>query len=392
MIPCDWGKGETALMPKIALRATTGDARIDDVVRGVVAAFEDVFPGRMRAHYVVGSQADGTATPVSDVDMYVLFKDDLAGQEERRAAEQIRRMCATSPVALDIVVKGERVSIGFGEVDLKLRSLLVFGEDMRDRIPFIPVEVGARGSMHFHHSFLARTRGNVSVLTFPLKAPDPSGDFLGYDRRRMRATDGTEHATTRDLVRSVLGAASALVAWRAGQYVPHKGAAPSMYRRYVADDGWADFLDEVDRHCRLEWGYLVPSGATERHLLRSLCEAAIDFENRFLSAYREMLLADLRDTRDFQVWLPVTLAHLVLGGMMTDMRRSIEAGDLLVSHSRGYAAVPIHRFPTVFAARMAARVRYPDGEVERALRHLVDASDSGVRQAAKTALQELTRR
>jgi predicted nucleotidyltransferase len=377
-------------MSEIALRATTGDERVDAVLRGLVAAFAATLPGRVRACYLVGSYADGTATLGSDVDVYVLVRDDFVdADEERRATEVVRELRAASPVALDVVVKGESVSTAFGEVDLKLRSLLVHGEDVRDRIPLLPMDVGARGLMHFQVPFLARTRGGPPVLAFPLGPPDPDAPFLGYDRRRVRGPDGVERATTKDMVRSVLGAASALVAWCAGRYVPHKGAAAAMYRAHVGDDEWADVLEEMDRRCRIEWGYVVPEDAAARRRLRELCEDAVGFENRFLAAYREMLLADLTDWRGPDVWLPIALAPLVLGGTTTEVRERVGRGELPSSTARGCEAVLVRGFPAFFAARMAQRVRYPDGAVERALRALAAAPEQAVRDAAGVALRAL---
>jgi predicted nucleotidyltransferase len=376
-------------VPGIALGATTGDVRVDDVLRGLVGAFEAALPGRLRACYVVGSYADGTATLGSDLDVYVVIREDFRdGDEERRAAEVLRGVRAASPVALDVIVKGERVSIAFGEVDLKLRSLVVYGEDVRDRIPLLPMEVGARGAMHFQVPFLARTRGNPPTLSFPMGAPDPDGAFLGYDRRVARGAEGVERATTKDMVRAVLGAASALVAWRAGEYVPHKGAAAGMYRALVSDDAWAELLEEVDCRCRIEWGYLMPEGTAERRRLRELCEGVLRFENEFLATYREMLLANLARADGPEVWLPLAMAPMVLGGTPAEVRERAERRGLL-GVREACEGVRVPGFPAAFAARMAPRVRYPDGAVARALRALAGAEDLFVREAAEDALARI---
>jgi hypothetical protein len=51
--------------------------------------------------------------------------------------------------------------------------------------------------------------------------------------------------------------------------------------------------------------------------------------------------------------------------------------------------VLVRGFPAFFAARMAQRVRYPDGAVERALRALAAAPEQAVRDAAGVALRAL---
>jgi predicted nucleotidyltransferase len=63
-----------ASMEPLALASSTGDPRIDEIVQGIIGLFEIAFPGRIRGCYLVGSYADGTAVPLSDIDIRVVLK------------------------------------------------------------------------------------------------------------------------------------------------------------------------------------------------------------------------------------------------------------------------------------------------------------------------------
>jgi len=57
------------MIQPITLLNTTGHQRIDDIIRGLIGIFEAAFPDRIRAYYLAGSYADGSAVPLSDIDI-----------------------------------------------------------------------------------------------------------------------------------------------------------------------------------------------------------------------------------------------------------------------------------------------------------------------------------
>jgi predicted nucleotidyltransferase len=69
----------------ITLHNTTGHQQVDGIIRGLIGIFEATFPERVRAYYLVGSYADGSAVPLSDIDIRVVFKDDFQGDEYVKA-------------------------------------------------------------------------------------------------------------------------------------------------------------------------------------------------------------------------------------------------------------------------------------------------------------------
>jgi hypothetical protein len=282
-------------MTTLTLLASTGTEHVDQTLRGIIGLIELSFPGRVRGYYVEGSYADGTAVATSDIDMRVVFKGNVDFEERERFA-QVRDYCRLiSPYMLDIKPEGEAALFRIGAIRFQQGTLLAHGEDIRNAIPPKPMESYTRDLMHIVYYLFAQVRGNPATLAFPLDYPDPSGAFFGYDRREMRARDGTVHRGTKDLVTNAVSAATALIALRTGQYVITKRDCITQYRRWINDE-WTVLLEAIYEQCRNQWGYLVPEAAADRERLLDLCRQALRFENYFLGFYQEYLLSELQHT------------------------------------------------------------------------------------------------
>jgi predicted nucleotidyltransferase len=281
-------------MAEIALLASTGDARIDQILRDVVALIEERLPERVRGYYLVGSYAVGEARSSSDIDLIALLKHELE-EGERERFVPVRDACRRiSVIPLDITLDSEDKFIRVGGVWFQTASVLVFGEDVRARIPRKPVERHIRDLMHSMYPLLARVRGSPAVLRYPLDYPDPAGALRGYDAR-YRDDPESQRTATKDLVTNVLGVANALTLLQARQYVGagKKSDIPEQYRHWIGDE-WAALVEDLFEYCRVRWDYRVPEGPSERAQLYGLCEHALGFENHFLMRYQDFLLADLQ--------------------------------------------------------------------------------------------------
>lgn len=276
----------------------TGNGRVDAILRGVIGIFETLFPGRIRGYYLTGSFHDGSATPLSDIDLLILFSGGFVDEGEEETACRTAEYCSLlSPIELDLVPLSEPVSFPLRAVSLKRASRLLYGEDVRDQIPLPPLDAYVRQVMRVASQVVARLRPDLSVLTFPLDYPHPEAEFFGYDRREMTVPDGTLVPCTKDLVLAAGLAAAAIVAWRAGCYVAGKSDCLKLYREQIGDP-WTGFLEEVYQRCRSQWGYRVPEEPAGRAVLRSLCQQALAFENHFLALHRDYLLAELGKVDD----------------------------------------------------------------------------------------------
>jgi len=319
-------------MPEIALLCSTGFVQIDQIIRGIVGLVEHEFPGRVRGYYLEGSYADGSAVDSSDIDLCAVFRGDLSEQEQQRFEQIIASCKLISPCALDIHAYGETTLLNSAAelahaadyglkhtilllttISIKLASRLVYGEDIRAALSLTPIDTYARYMVHFPCRIFKAMRRDLNVLTFPLDYPDPTAEFYGYTRRRLRLRDGTTHASTKQLLLVSAWIATGLIALIAGRYVANKRDCIKQYRAWI-DDEWAAFLETTSERCRTQWRYLVPEREPDCGDLRALCERALAFENHFLTRYRTYLLGELKHPdQQVQLFAARRLGQIVYG-------------------------------------------------------------------------------
>jgi predicted nucleotidyltransferase len=285
-----------AAPPTIDLLASSDDARADEIIRGLIELHEAVFPGRIAGYYLLGSRADGTALPSSDIDLLILFRGDFAG-DEAATARRLRRACERiSPLPLDLPTRCERQVNGEAQLEirlgLKFASRLLYGEDVRERLAAPPIDRYVCWALLDRYRHLWLTRGRPTSLTHPLDPPDPAAEFLGYEQWAMRDPAGRERPTTKLLVNNIGFTAGALVIHQARRYVVSKSQCLRLYRAYVGD-AWTALLDDAYGICRDRWAYAIPEAADDRNGLRDLCRRALAFDNHFLAVCRADLLAAL---------------------------------------------------------------------------------------------------
>jgi hypothetical protein len=278
----------------IPLRASSGSARVDNALRGFIGIFEAVFPGRIRAYYIEGSYADQTAVATSDVDLVLAFKDCFSDDAERDAARQLGQYCADlSKIELDLdIVDEAQVSRGAFPT-LKLASSLLYGEDIRDRVRLPPIEEWTRDRMLAAYWLIVKAFNRPAAVRWPLDYPRPDEEFYGYDQRTMQLADGSEVPCTRDLIRVTGWAATALIALKTGTYVARKRDCYEIYQQLIGDQ-WAQLLREIYERCKNDWSYGIPAAPGDRQALRTICARALEFENHFLSIFKNFVLAELR--------------------------------------------------------------------------------------------------
>lgn len=330
----------------------SGNGQVDDIVRGLVGLYEVVFPGRIRGYYLTGSYAEGGVTALSDLDLFVVFKGDFIDAEEGLRGRRLNQVFYTArltPIRLDIPARSERHLSPLDRVLLKLASRPVYGEDIRDTIALPDLPAYRRGVTHIavHNARIVLRGDNLrgpETLTFPLDYPEPHAEFYGYARTRVPFwyPPAVEHGL-KELVTTVGRMATALIALRAGRYVPQRRDSVRLYRECIGD-GWTEYVAAIVEGGKERWGYLVPEGAADRRLLHDLCRQTLAFENHFLGTYRAYLLAELRSDDD------------------ADRR---------------------------FAAQRLGEVLYPDEEVAAALRDAARSDNAALRREANAAVRRL---
>ena len=239
-------------MSDISLINSTGHDAIDNILVGIVGIFETVFPNRIRAYCVTGSYSNRSAIGTSDIDIIVTFKGNSIDEQEEERFSEIGSYCELiSPVELDFkcIDEGKLLRLNtefpythFAIVN-KIGSLLVYGEDIRDNIPLPPVDAVVWTYMeaicHEYQCFLAQRRQSSEVLTFPLRYPEPEGEFYGYVNSRGIF----------DLVLNTGLAVTIICAIKVQRYVASKSDCPSIYAECINDE-WTPFVQEVFEKCR----------------------------------------------------------------------------------------------------------------------------------------------
>ena len=275
-----------------ALGRSTRNQPLDALLQQVIAIFELVFPGRIRAYCLTGSSLDGTAAflpddPLnsSDIDLAVVFKDTVQS-DERERFRQCRFACAglsqLHPDQLDATPLGETELLRHGHLTLKVASRLLSGEDLRTALPLPSLEEHTQAAIRLSKDHMAEMRHlEPAQLTRPLSYPDPAGAFYGYD---YWEPEYGGQPGTRMLVGSITWAATALLALQAGQLAGTKRDAIELYTACISDR-WSGLVDAIYVQCKLRWGYTIPRTQTERHELRTLCTQVVEFENHCLASY-----------------------------------------------------------------------------------------------------------
>ncbi len=279
-------------MAEVVLAESTGSAQMDTVVRKVIARFLTALPDRLRAVYVIGSYADASAVPTSDLDLKLIVAGSWREGERERIQSPLTAWTSQANSELDIEIK-EEVGLRAGvSPTLKLGSRLLWGDDVCENLPLIPLTIWTRDRMHTSYWRLAGLFSRPAPLTMPLDYPDPHDEFYGYTRRLTHLPDGRLAPGTRDLMRAVGWMATALLADQAGQYVATKRACATMYREHIGDE-WATLLDDMAAWVRGAWQYRIPPAQEERAHLRAICARTLEFENHFLALYRRYALSEL---------------------------------------------------------------------------------------------------
>jgi hypothetical protein len=317
---------EEVNLQEIVLLRSAGRDRVNSVLQNVIGMFEQTFLGQIRACYVEGSYADQSAVFTSDIDLVIVLKGDASSDLEQ--AEALAQHCCTlSAVELDIGVADENKLAAGVPPYFKIGSMLIYGEDIRDELPLISLPQWTRDRMHSSLWRTVHLCNRPVTICYPLNYPDPSSEFYGYDRRKLRLPDGEEVNCTRDLIRLTGWSATALLAYRAGRYVTRKSECHRVYQESFQDE-WGQLLQDIYVYCRGKWHYLLPTDPDERLKLREICARTLAFENYFLLIYKEFLLSELQaedaEGRRMALWVLDQIAY-----QDEDVERAVASADIL---------------------------------------------------------------
>jgi hypothetical protein len=267
------------------------------------------------------------------VDLRVIFKDQFAEHEVSRI-ERFREHCRSiSALPLDIPIQCE-VNFQNGQADpmaLKTAALFLYGTDIRAQLTMPPINDYMRIVTGAPYRNMALRLRKQEMVVYPLRYPDPHGEFYGYD-----VAGKMQH-----FVVTIGWAATCAIVLSTCQYVARKSDWLALYPQHINDE-WVSFLTAVWEGCRNGWEYAIPTGERERTELRTLCRDALGFENHYLRRYRAYLLREVT--------------------------RTDPASQL-------------------FALERLRQIVYHDAEVSSVVTERAENSDTSVRQAAQKTLE-----
>lgn len=268
----------------IDLRNSTGSDRIDAGLRNAIRVCEQELPDLVRGYYIIGSYADGSAIEESDLDFEVITKANIGSTDLERANRISKRLNEDEPPC-GFSIRNEASLSVVSSATLRLNSLFLFGEDIRERISFPSISDYARAVAAQGVNFSwTRIRRSVLPARLHLAYPDADDDFLGYFRT----------GRTKDLVQTAFWGATSILATEFGEYVTNRVHALKLWEARVADS-WTMYLRQLYEVLRNDLGYMIPTHQTERKRVRRLCEATLDFENHVAVRFQAFVAHERKD-------------------------------------------------------------------------------------------------
>ena len=284
-------------MSKISLQFSTGLSRIDEIIYGSIGILETLFPHRIRAYYLVGSYADGGYTSESDIDLVPLFKGMMQDGEEISYRQTVEYMDKLSPVRLGFGLRNEDQSFREGGVGIKIGSVLLYGEDMRDHIPLTPLEQYCQSCISTSIGLIRYQRSDPDQLFFPLEYPNAQDEYYGYLKEEN--IQGTIRKSAASIFTHLMFLASSIVTLKTGQYNASKSFSWKFYQDHIGD-GWGTFLEEWYTRGKKQWRYAIPMTSKERNQLKQMCQKVLAFENEFWMIAKDFILKRLESKDEKQ--------------------------------------------------------------------------------------------
>ena len=255
---------------------------VNRLLDGVVGLVELMLPERVRAYYLTGSYAEGTAVSHSDLDMVIIFKGECEPGEADRLRELRHLASQLAPMRLDLTPKCEADLLANGATGLKLSGKFVAGEDILAQIPFEPIGQYQHDVYQAFLIYQREIRGEPETVPAPVTAPQPDGEFLGYERFGIWHGGHAFKPGTRLLINLISIGATASLAFLHEERAGSKWQAIQKYQQLIGDE-WGEWLANLYQLAKVKLGYKLPTDTAVRHQLRRLIEKTPDFENLILA-------------------------------------------------------------------------------------------------------------
>jgi predicted nucleotidyltransferase len=299
---------------------STGSQPADDAIVKALADVQSKFPKPVLSAYVTGSHANGYAVSTSDVDLYLVFAENLDKNDEQLAATINKELENIVP-ALDIVFRGLPKLLEEGEVGIKNHFLHIYGEPIHLKVPEPKMEDYAYRGMHVAYMRMELTR-KKKPYTWPLAFPNEASPYKGYDWRERIQIAGKSHASIKEIVVLTGWISTGLISWKGKTYVPTKKEVPALFKSILGGQIAEDFQIITDL-CRNKFKYVIPEADSDsdRQELIDLLPKVLSIENYFLEQYQHFLIENLSNKNPIRARTSI----IRLGEVVYPNNLSIEA-------------------------------------------------------------------
>lgn len=259
---------------------------LDIALMFAIDRIETLLPGKVSAYYLVGSYASGHEVAASDLDLHLVF-NGTPSEHDCAVLDTVGKTFSRCGVEIDLIPFSTPKISGFADPRTKLEGRLLYGEDLLREVPLPEIKVYTLQQIDKALSYLQRIRDHVSLHN-PATAPNPDGEWLGYDHRIN--PDGSK--STKEFVSSAGWIATALCAIENGTYIPSKSACLSEFMK-IPSNSWSEHLQIIFGDIRGTWDYKIPKEASDKAKLKSICKNEVTFEQMFIDRCYEYLTKEI---------------------------------------------------------------------------------------------------
>lgn len=273
------------------------DHKANKAIIDTIEMIRKDFPKNLLSAYLTGSYANNYSVSTSDIDLCLVFNEDLS-PEDFQLADKINADLELKDPSMDIAFYSLDTLLELGVYKMEETHLHLWGEPVHLKIPTPTIEDYSYRQMHGAYMRMALTRKKMPFI-FPLEYPKNESKYKGYDWRTMPIA-GKSIPSIKEIVVSTGWMATALISWKGKTFVANKKECPRLFQQFIGGQSAEEFQDIV-RFAREHLHYCLPSSEIDEKYLISLLPKVLKFENAFLEAYQYFLISNLNNPNSIRV-------------------------------------------------------------------------------------------
>jgi predicted nucleotidyltransferase len=255
----------------------------DQLRSAIVSACAEVdrcTSGRVLSAYVIGSRADDSWVPSSDLDVLLVVSGEhvLDAETLATAARQV------PDLRTDFIVRSIDFYRRNGGPVLSSIGIHVYGNDVTYQIPPEKFEPYFVRKLLGFVNYQRIIRGTEDVLSYPVHPPRDAR-FSGYEVYGVLTKSGFRGGF-RTLINLMTQGSTVLVGVKTGVTVHSKKQSVEAYAA-LADEPYAELVRRSYDLLNRKLHYAIPADAEDVEMAAEICKSTPAFENHVLMAVRD---------------------------------------------------------------------------------------------------------